>query len=511
VTFSIGGNDAHFATVIRDCIDGYELLPFNTCHGDDRVAKPVREAIDRLNDKRSTPSDIHPYDEIFKEVRRRAPFSERVVIGYPDFFLDDGGDRTILPGGRCEGVKKADQRWIVERIHEVNAIIKATALRNGFRYADPSAFDGKELCSGGDEWFGGVLASNRFHPTVDGQRALGEAVVAALREPDAEGETFEVGPTETVIGSTTVGPGQLLLSIVSQWPGSDVPLTLVSPSGVRYTRDAPGPGTAHDVGPTWEQYEVATPEPGVWRFELFGKDVDPGGEPVTVLATTEPYANVPPVAKVSYVEDPAGTLTFSSAQSSDPDGQIAARQWYVSSGTDSEVRSEGDSVSVPLESGGKSITLVVTDDRGDTSFADVVVPAVQAPPRGAAPVAVVTTSNGKPLAPMTDRTAPKMTGLSVQRGVKRGRRTVWRATRSLKGNVRLRLKVSERATVTVRLSSASAPKNVHAKSVKARRAGVVTVSLPAIVRGLRAGTARLRVSAKDAAGNVTTRTLAVRR
>jgi hypothetical protein len=509
VTFSIGGNDAHFATVIRDCIDGYELLPFNTCHGDDRIEKPVREAINRLKGQTATPSDIHPYDEIFKEVRRRAPFSERVVIGYPDFFPDDGSDRTFLPGGRCEGVKKADQRWIVERIHEVDDIIRTAALRNGFRYADPGAFDGKELCSGGDEWFGGVLSSNRFHPTIDGQRALGEAVVAALRTPDAEGETFQVGPVETVIGSTSVGPGQLLLSIVSQWPGSDIPLTLVSPSGVRYTRDEPGAGVVHDVGPTWEQYEVPSPEPGTWRFELFGKDVKPGGEPVTVLANTEPFPNVPPIAIVSYVENADGTLTFSSAQSSDPDGQIASREWYVSSGSDSEVRSPGDTVTVPLGSGGKNITLAVTDNRGDSSFAEAVVPRV--PPPGGGPVVPVTTPGGKPLAPVTDRIAPKITGLTLQRGIRRGRRTIWRATHGLKGNVRLRLKISEAGTVTVKLSSARAPKKVRTKSVKAKRAGVVTVSLPAIVRGLSTGRARLRVSVKDKAGNTSVRTLTVTR
>lgn len=517
VTFSIGGNDAHFATVIRDCIDGYELLPTNTCHGDDRIKNPVREAIDRLNGRRATPTDIHPYDQIFKDVRRRAPFSDRVVVGYPDFFPDDGGDRTFLPGGRCEGVKKADQRWIVERIHEVDDIIRTTALRNGFRYADPGKFAGHELCSGGDEWFGGaiagILGSNGFHPTVDGQKTLGDAVVKALTTRDAEGDTFSVGPTETVIGSTRVGPGQLLLSIVSQWPGSDVPLTLVSPSGVRYTREAPGAGVKHEFGPTWEQYEVPTPEPGLWTFELYGKDVDPQGEPVRVLATTEPFANVPPLAKVSFVENADGTLTFSSAQSSDPDGQIVKRQWYVSAGADTEDTAAGEAVTVARGAGGKDVTLVVTDDRGATTFASAIIPKVAAPgtPPGAPGAPVVTTPAGKPVAPVTDRIAPKVTKLSLQRAVKRGKRTVWKATKSLTGTVRLRLTLSEPATLTVKLTAARAPKKPRSKVVKATRGGVVTIALSSTVKGLKGGKAKLAVSAEDRAGNVGAKVLNVKK
>lgn len=337
-------------------------------------------------------------------------------------------------------------------------------------------------------------------------------MVAALNTPDAEGETFEVGPAETVIGSTNVGPGQQLLSIVTQWPGSDVTLALVSPSGVRYTRDDPGAGVVHDVGPTWEQYEITSPQQGAWRFELFGKDVNTGGEPVTVMATTEPFANVPPIAKVSYVENADGTLTFSSAQSSDPDGQIAVRQWYVSLGSDTEVRSEGETVTVPLDSGGKNITLVVTDDRGDSTFAELVVPKVERAPGGGPGIPAdppVTTPDDRPVAPVIDRTAPRITKLSLQRAVRRRGRTTWQVTRKFKGNVRLRLTLSEPATVTVKLSSARTPTKIRTRTVAAKRAGVKTLSVRMLAKGMRVGKVRLVVSAKDAAGNVSTRKLSV--
>lgn len=507
VTFSIGGNDAHFADVIRDCIDGYELLPFNSCNGDARIKDPVNEAIARLDNRTSTPTDIHPYDKIFKDVRTRAPFSDRVVIGYPDLFKNDGGDRTFLPGGRCEGVKKVDQRWMVERIHELNAVIKATALRNGFRYADPQEFaGGHELCGDSDEWIGGVLADNRFHPTVAGQAALGRAVVAALQTPNAEGDTFEVGPAETVISSFDIAPGQRLVSIVCQWPGSDIPLTLVSPSGTRYTRSAPGAGVVHSNGPTWEQFEIPTPEAGTWRFELYGADVDPEGEPAQVLVSTEPYPNQLPVADISFRDNGDGTLTFSSAGSGDADGTIERRQWYVST-DDAEISTLGETVTVPIGKGGKNVSLAVTDDKGAAGFAELVLPAIPAPP---APL-VVTTPTGVTIQPSADLVPPRISGLRLEKAVKKGARTRWQRVASLSGKVRLRLKVSEAARVVVTLRATAEPTKARRVRASTKRAGVVTLSLRRAASRLADGKVKVQVVVMDRAGNRTTRMLKARK
>jgi hypothetical protein len=241
VTYGIGGNDAGFADAIRDCIDGWELLPWNTCHEDERVAEPVQEAIERLDNRRATPAEIRPYDRINKDVRQRTPFATRVAVGYPPLFPAEGGDRTFLPGGRCEAVKKADQRWMVEKTLELNGIIERNALRNGFKYADPvSRFQGHELCSGGDEWFYGLLSGGRFHPTAEGHRAVADAILEAIPLDERPGRTVQQGQTEFY--SFFVDPLEALLSIISEWPGSDVEMTLVSPTGKRYTRANPGEG-----------------------------------------------------------------------------------------------------------------------------------------------------------------------------------------------------------------------------------------------------------------------------
>ena len=157
VTVGIGGNDAHFADVMATCIGGWELLPFNTCHNDSDVAPVVAASFARLDGQTDTPADIVPYDTLMKDVRAASPFAEHVMVGYPPLFPAEGGDRTFLPGGRCEGVKKADQRWMVETGAELNDIIFRNAANNGFLFVDPSpAFSGHELCSGGDEWFYGL-------------------------------------------------------------------------------------------------------------------------------------------------------------------------------------------------------------------------------------------------------------------------------------------------------------------------------------------------------------------
>jgi len=319
-----------------------------------------------------------------------------------------------------------------------------------------------------------------------------------------------VTDNDTVSGSFFVSLGQAILSVIAQWPGSDVPLTLISPDGVRYTRDAPGAGVTHSAGETWEQFEIPNPQPGKWEFEPFGKDVAPGGEPVTVLSTTQPVANVAPTARISYVDNRDGTLTFSSAQSEDPDGQIARREWYVANSPEDEVRSEGDTVTVRIGSGNKNVTLIVTDDRAETAFASVGIPPVD--PSGRAPVRRGGSGSkpGTPLNALGDIVAPRISKLSVQRALRRGKRTVWKPARSLKGRVRLRMSLSEPATVTITLASARTPKKLRTRQVKAR-AGKVTVNLAGLVKGLRSGRARLSVRAVDASKNVSKRKLKVKR
>lgn len=80
-------------------------------------------------------------------------------------------------------------------------------------------------------------------------------------------------------------PVQLLEQILKatfslSWMGSDVELSLVSPSGRVIDRDTTAPDVEHDLGATYESYGITNPEPGQWQVKLFGADVPAGGEEV---------------------------------------------------------------------------------------------------------------------------------------------------------------------------------------------------------------------------------------
>jgi uncharacterized delta-60 repeat protein len=490
VTFSIGGNDADFAGHLAECILGFELLPFNTCSGDKKVTEPVQEALERLDGLLATPAQIVPYDDLFKEVRKRTPFATRVAVGYPEFFLEEGGDRTSLPGGRCEAVKQADQRWIVEQIRNVNRTMKRIALDNGFLFVDPSPyFDGHELCSGGKEWFFPLLASGQFHPTPEGQHAIADAVLDALdADADPPGSiSFTVSSGEIISHAVTVPSGSARLTVSTEWPGSDVLASLTSPLGETYTRSHPGPAAYHDNGPTWEQFEIVDPEPGDWRIELYGADVSPNGEPVSLTTQVENAPNTPPTANISYVRE-GNNLLFDASQSSDADGEISAYEWYVTSPT-AESTAAGPALTLPAESPeGRTVTLIVTDDQSSTGFAAVTIPASSMEPQGNSGLAA-------PALSIVDSLAPSLYDIRLQTRTRRG----WKRSKVVHGPARLLAQLSEDAKVTLQLASKH---RGGKRQVLNLLAGEQQISLARLLHHVLPGGYQLGLAAQDSAGNV---------
>lgn len=403
VTFSIGGNDAKFADVLAECILGMELLPFNTCYHDKKVLRPIREAMDRLDGRTTTPTEITPYNTLYEDVRDRAGVATVVAVGYPHFFRPEGGGPGWLPGSRCEGVKKVDQRWMVEKIDELNAIIARNAARNGFLFANPNpSFDGHELCgSTGDEWIFPLLSSGRIHPTAAGQSAIADAVVNRL---DATGfESMAILPGQTLSYGLTVDGPREFISVVTGWPGSDVSLTLTSPSGRVIDRGTAASDVRRITGATHEKVEVDDPEVGTWTVEVTGLDVADGGEPVTLSMYQAPDPNERPIGRIE-VHAAGDELIFDGSSSSDPDGSIESYDWYVSDDDTDEVFT-GSSMTLPKDTlAGRSVTLVVTDDRGLTDFTQVrmapidVMPGSDVNPikvssKGVTPVAILSTES----------------------------------------------------------------------------------------------------------------------
>ena len=100
--------------------------------------------------------------------------------------------------------------------------------------------------------------------------------------------TLVVFPFTTVTIYAPVAGSQAQVTFSTSWPGSDVVMTLISPSGKiidRYTEIA---GVTHDKGESFEVFTVANPESGEWEIQLYGADVPEQGEEVVLGVTTIP-------------------------------------------------------------------------------------------------------------------------------------------------------------------------------------------------------------------------------
>lgn len=148
-----------------------------------------------------------------------------------------------------------------------------------------------------------------------------------------------VEPRETIRLAYDVAPRQVQASFSTTWPGSDVVMSLVSPSGRRIDRAAAGGDLVHQLGPRFELYTVRDPEPGQWRVELFGRDVRPGGEPVVFTSASVARPGQAPTATFTASET-AGVapleVRFDATGSADADGPLAGAQWDFGDGTHAE-------------------------------------------------------------------------------------------------------------------------------------------------------------------------------
>ncbi len=240
---------------------------------------------------------IFSYDKIWRAVKQRAGAQvQGVSVGYPHFF-----DPNAVYG-YCQGIRAVDQLWMVQQIDSLNEIARTAARKNGMRFADPNdpnlsrTFKGHEFCSP-DPWFHGITHPGQVHPDAFGQSEMGAAVSAALAGPLPP--TFVVKPRQTVTQSIAVSAGQRSLNVNTTWPGSDVVLTLRSPSGRVIIRQTSAPDVQRETSSTWERVEVSKPEVGTWVAELYGLDVAPDGEPTTLDVYQEPLPNMTPQARPS--------------------------------------------------------------------------------------------------------------------------------------------------------------------------------------------------------------------
>jgi len=118
------------------------------------------------------------------------------------------------------------------------------------------------------------------------------AKIAGLEPPPCP--TVPIYPGATVFLTATVPSGTAQATFATSWAGSDVVMSLTTPSGRVIERETVAPDVIHDLGATFETYTVLNPEAGVWTISLYGADVPAEGEAVVFSYIALPGGGGPP-------------------------------------------------------------------------------------------------------------------------------------------------------------------------------------------------------------------------
>lgn len=81
-------------------------------------------------------------------------------------------------------------------------------------------------------------------------------------------------------------PGQDSATFLAVWPGSQVDLSLISPSGRVIDASTPADDVYHSKQPTYETFTIQNPEVGAWRVNVYGAALAAGGERVDVRVSS---------------------------------------------------------------------------------------------------------------------------------------------------------------------------------------------------------------------------------
>lgn len=150
VTISIGGNDAGFADVMTDCNLGSD----SSCVSRNQEAQ---------NFARTTlPGRL---DNVYNQIRGRAPGARVVVLGYPHIYQ--------LNGSCWVGLSETKRAAINQSSDVLASVISGRAAAHGFTYIDArSSFSGHEICASGTRWLNSVTwpVDESYHPNASGQR-----------------------------------------------------------------------------------------------------------------------------------------------------------------------------------------------------------------------------------------------------------------------------------------------------------------------------------------------------
>jgi hypothetical protein len=168
VSFTIGGNDANFASVLKYCIKHIQCQNAKN--------KPERGAIK---------TTIGRLPKLYRTVLQDAPNAQVFVLGYPHFF-------SPSPSFSCNQIGRHEALWMTKMEDLLDAGIKKQVSSIGsdrLHFVDTAtAFHGGEECAAKHPiYMNGVIARHpeySFHPTLRGQAKLAARLEAAVGRTD---------------------------------------------------------------------------------------------------------------------------------------------------------------------------------------------------------------------------------------------------------------------------------------------------------------------------------------
>ncbi|MFD8755936.1 SGNH/GDSL hydrolase family protein [Kitasatospora sp. NPDC059577] len=190
VTLGIGGNDLAasdlgLGELVATCIAGAVVNPLGTpCkdvyhhgywdwstwswrYGNDDLAERIGSTI--------TPQIA----TTLRQIHAKAPNAKVLLVGYPSVLPADGSTCVLR-----QPVTPGDVEYMYGVLTKLNAALRSTAAANGATYVDTATPTvGHDVCSD-DRWIEGALPGSPavpFHPNATGEKAMADAVLAALR------------------------------------------------------------------------------------------------------------------------------------------------------------------------------------------------------------------------------------------------------------------------------------------------------------------------------------------
>jgi hypothetical protein len=193
VTLSIGGNDARFTKVIKDCITE---TSYPDCSNDTLAGDTQPLSVSEPNVINNT---VEPAIEtILVDIHRQAPNARILLMGYPEIFDQAGNTANKM----CSlGITQASAYWLDQMADTLDVAVGVAAInvnRNdnaNVTYADPrSSFAGKGVCDTNPAINNIMSAVTRgesptplnlgtqqsFHPTVAGAAVYGTVATSTF-------------------------------------------------------------------------------------------------------------------------------------------------------------------------------------------------------------------------------------------------------------------------------------------------------------------------------------------